>query len=483
MDAEARMDTETGLEVEAADRVTAESGAAAWPGVDPGPGRVAEALPGETPGILRLAWPAILGNLGFATVGLVDIKIVGALGPAAVAAVTTGNRIFWVLQAVMIAVTAGTTAMVARAWGAGDRAEAERVAIASMVVCCGVAAALTVPAVIYAGVLAAIFDLEPAALDGATRFIRVLGLFNVAFAASMVIGAALRAAGDTMTPLWIGLLTNVVNIVLVYGLVYGRLGLPALGVTGAGLATGSAFGVAAVVSVGLWVAGRLRLPCRGRRGALTRRRVRQLFRIGYPAGLQQGAMQLGFIIFLWIVSLYGTAPYAAYGIGVQILSFSFVVGFGFTIAASTHVGQLLGAGDPAGAAASGWRAVGLAIASMVVLGGAIVACAEPIARFMIADPEVVRLTVVFIYILGAMQPLMAIDFTLGGALRGAGDTRFPLLTTLTGLVVVRGTIAAVFSGLGLPVEWVFGALVLDYVVKSALLALRFRGGAWQRIEI
>lgn len=461
----------------------AEAGAAAWPAITEERPLVLEGIREQTPGILRLAWPAILGNLGFSTVGLVDIKIVGALGPSAVAAVATGNRIFFVLQAVLMAVTAGTTAMVARAWGAGDRREAERVTQASMGVCCAVSAALTVPAVLYADALAGVFDLEPRALEQAASFIRVLSLFNVAFAANMVIGAAIRAAGDTMTPLWIGLLTNVVNIALVYGLVFGHFGLPALGVTGAGLASGLAFGCGAVVSVALWMAGGLRVKA-GRKGAVfTARRVRQLFRIGYPAGLEQAAMQLGFVIFLFVVSLYGTAPYAAYGIGVQILSFSFVVGFGFTIAASTHVGQLLGAGEPEAATASGWRAVRLAIVSMVVLGGTIIVCADPIARFMIDDPEVVRLTVVFIYILGAMQPLMAIDFTLGGALRGAGDTRFPLLTTLTGLVLVRGSIAVLLAWLGLPVEWVFGALILDYVVKSGLLALRFRSGAWQRVEI
>ena len=160
-----------------------------------------------------------------------------------------------------------------------------------------------------------------------------------------------------------------------------------------------------------------------------------------------------------------------------------MVGFGFSIAASTHVGQRLGANDPAGAMHSGWRAMSFSIGIMVVLGGLIIFFAEAIARFMIDDDEVVRLIVVFIYILGAMQPLMAIEFTLGGALRGAGDTRFPLLTTITGLLVVRGTTAAFFAWLGLAVEWIFAALIIDYVVKSVMLVTRFRGGRWATIKI
>jgi Na+-driven multidrug efflux pump len=113
----------------------------------------------------------------------------------------------------------------------------------------------------------------------------------------------------------------------------------------------------------------------------------------------------------------------------------------------------------------------------------IILTAEYTASMMIDDPEVVRLTVVFIYILGAVQPMMAIEAALGGALRGAGDTRFPMLVTLMGLVLVRGSVAAVGAYLGLAVEWIFAALIADYVVKAAMLVLRFRSDRWKTIKI
>jgi putative MATE family efflux protein len=307
-------------------------------------------------------------------------------------------------------------------------------------------------------------------------------VFNVAFAVPFVLGTAVRAAGDTLTPLWIGAITNVINVVLVYALVYGSLGLPSLGVTGAAIATGLAFTAGAVIFLVMWLRGSLLLGV-GSGGSLGRRRVMQLIRIGSPAGLEQLVWQGGFIAFLWIVALYGTAPYAAYGIGVNILALSFVVGFGFSIAAATHVGQRLGACDPEGAARSGWHAMRLAVVSMVGLGAAVTLGAPFIAGLMIDDPEVVRLTVIFIYILGAVQPLMAIEFTLGGSLRGAGDTRFPLITTLTGLVLVRVVLAGIFAWLELSVEWVFGALIADYVIKGIMLVWRFRSGRWQNIRV
>jgi putative MATE family efflux protein len=438
--------------------------------------------PSRSSGILQLAWPAILGNLLYSTVGLVDIKIVGSLGSQAVAAVTTGNRMFFVLQGVLMAVTAGTTALVARAWGAGDRTEAERVTRASLVVCSGVALLMGAIGLVAADALAGIFKLDAEAVAQAASFIRWLSVFNVAFAASFVLSTACRAAGDTMTPLWIGAVTNVVNVVLVYGLIYGEFGLPEMGVAGAAIANGLAFSTGAGIFVFKWLRGSL-IVGYGPAGALTRARVRALFRIGYPAGIEQAVWQFGFIAFLWVVALSGTAAYAAYGIGVQILALSFVVGFGFSVAASTHVGQKLGAGDPDGAEHSGWRAMQLATASMFVLGLVIVSLAREIASFMIDDPEVIRLTVIFIYMLGACQPLMAMEFTLGGSLRGAGDTRFPLYTVLTGLVGVRVALSAIFAWLGFGIEWIFGALIADYVVKAAMLAWRFRSGRWKTLEI
>ena len=274
-----------------------------------------------------------------------------------------------------MAVTAGTTALVARAWGAGDRDEAEHVTRASLALCAGIALAVSLPALIFPHPLASVFRLDAHTIDLAAEFIRWLAPFQIAFAVHFALGAALRAAGDTRTPLAIGALTNVVNVVLVYGLVFGLFGMPQLGVTGAAIANGVAFAVGALAFVLLWWRGKLVLGA-GASGSWERARVRRILDIGYPAGLEQLVWQVGFLVFLWIVSLYGTAPYAAYGIGVTILAFSFLVGFGFSIAASTLVGQKLGANDPAGATRSGWRALRLALIAQSAFGLVIVLLAE-----------------------------------------------------------------------------------------------------------
>ena len=121
---------------------------------------------------------------------------------------------------------------------------------------------------------------------------------------------------------------------------------------------------------------------------------------------------------------------------------------------------------------------------MTAAGVVIFVAAEPIARLFVGDPAVIADTVSFIRVLAAAQPLMAIDFTLGGALRGAGDTRFPLVTVFLGFYLCRlGFAWLVTFGLGLGLVWLWLAIVGDYLVRSALKAWRFRSGRWKTVTV
>lgn len=158
-----------------------------------------------------------------------------------------------------------------------------------------------------------------------------------------------------------------------------------------------------------------------------------------------------------------------------------MIGFGFSIAGATLVGQHLGAGNPNQARRAGWGAMRLSIVSMTFFGVLIAFFAEPLARYMIDNDEVVRLSVVFIWLLGSMQPLMAIEFSLGGALRGAGDTKTPLVITLTCLLFIRVSLALIFYMLDASIEIIFSTLVADYVVKGFLYVARFKSNKWMNV--
>lgn len=436
----------------------------------------------ERPSIMQLALPSILGNLLYTIVGVVQTLFVGELGSSALAAIGAGQRVFFALQAILLAITAGTTALVARAWGASDQREASRVTMASLVLGGAFSLLAMLVGVFLARPIAGLFGLDEVTLDLAAENIRLLSFFNLAFAVNFILAASLRAIGDAWSPLIVGAVVNALNIPLLYVLVFGKYGFPQMGVAGAALAAGLAFSVGAVLLLGLWMTQRFDLKY-SKGGWWRRERLKRLLEIGLPAGVEQLVFQIGFFVFLMLIGrFYGTAAFAAYNIGVTMLMVCMTVGFGFSIAGSTLVGQNLGANDPEGAARSGWRAMGYAVLFMGLLGLVVLLNAQWLAEAFIGDDEeTVRYTVQFVSLLGAMMPLMAVEFAIGGALRGAGDTRFPLVATFLGLIGMRCGLAALFTWLELPVFWVYASLVGDYVLKAVMLIWRFRNGRWKTI--
>jgi putative MATE family efflux protein len=430
--------------------------------------------------VWQLAWPTMVSFGLQSVVSLVDFLIVGALGTRPLAAAGVAHQFHFVQFAVFAAVTTGTTALVARAWGAGEREEADRVLRLSAALGCALGAVL-MALIPWADALVGAFGVEPDVVRVGGGYLRILLAFNVPFALMLVVSTGVRGAGDVRTPLVIGVLVNLVNVALNYGLVFGRLGLPELGVQGSALGTGIAFLVGAALWAGLWARNLLLVPRGPWLEGFTLPRTRRLLRIGLPTALEQAAWQGGLWLFLRLVAQHGTEPVSAYLIGVRILALSFVPGLGFMTASSTLVGQYLGAGQPEAAARSGWRATAGAMAVMGGMGLTIIAFSRPVAGwFGATGPETVGLTISFIHILGAAQPLMAVEFALGGALRGAGDTRFPLLAMLCGLFLFRLGGASLASRLfDASVVAVWSFLLADYAVKGGLLALRFASGRWQ----
>lgn len=434
-------------------------------------------------GVWELAWPTMLSLLTQTVVRWADYVMVGSLGPTALAAVGLGGQMFWLVQSVIVIVPTGVVALLTRAVGARDL----RLADASLRQGIWLASLLALATALFGLPLVepaiAIYGVETAVVDSGSRYLFWLLVGNVPMAIGLMFGSALRAAGDARTPLVIGVAANVLNVFLNWVLIFGHLGAPALGVSGAGIASSLAMVFQVLVFWPLWRARRLVLAPSGASFVPDAALLRRIVRIGYPAVVEGALFQVGLLLFQRLMAGYGTAAVAAYNVGVQILSLSFLPGIGFGTAASTLVGQHLGDRDPGGAARAGWRSLGGAIASMTTMGAVLIALADPLARVFTSDARTAALTVDFIWILGAVQPLMAFEYTLGGALRGAGDTRFPLLAVFVGLFLFRLAPASLAHALGASLQVVWSALVLDYAIKAVLLAARFRSGRWQHVRV
>jgi len=427
--------------------------------------------------VWQLAWPTIISNLLFTLVGFMHIKIAADLGTSAVAAVTTGHRVFFLVQAILMGLSVATTAMVARYWGAGEIARAEMASWTALLLGLLIAGLLSIPVLLVPESIAGLFGLDPATTTLAARFIFWLGIFNLFSAANMMLATSLRATGDVITPLYFLLVSSTLNVGFGFALAFGIGPLPAMGVAGVALGGGAAGAAVTCGFIAFWWRGNFGLkPIRQRNIDWTG--ARQLLRIATPAVTEQAVVQLAFLVFFAIVANYGTTAYAAYGIGISLVAFPIVIGFGFGVATATLVGQQLGAGRPERAMATGWRSLRMALAAMVSLSILMAWYAEELATFMISDPDVISLTVVFIYVICLAMPMMACDFALAGALRGAGDTRFPLIATFIGIIFGRLIPAWLCARLGLSVYWIFGVMALDYSLKAVLLVYRYRSRKW-----
>jgi putative MATE family efflux protein len=447
----------------------------------------AEAL-GSSLGMLEttwaLAWPAIISFSLESIVSLCDLLMVGHLGPASVAAVGVGVQILNALNTTLFAIGTGALAIVARHVGAGERRPAEETLRQSVVAAALSSALFALPIAVFARSLVGVFRVEPAVVDETVRFLRVVLASVPGVGVVFVTAASLRAAGDTRTPLAVGIVVSVLNIALGFILIFGRLGLPALGVRGAGAATTIAFTIGACLGLWLLARGHLRLVVRWPGFRFHGAVVRRVLRVGYPAALEQLLMQLGFFTYVIFVARYGTGPVAAYFIGARVLALSFLPGLGFAAAAGALVGQNLGASRPDDAERSGWAAQRLALLMMSAAGAAIFVAATPIAGLFVADPAVIEDAASFIRVLAVCQPLMAFDFVMGGALRGAGDTRFPLLTAIVAFWVCRlGAAWLVTHVLGLDLFWLWRVVILDFAARATLKTWRFRAGTWRHARV
>jgi len=422
---------------------------------------------------------------------VVDMVMVGRLGAAAIAAVGLSFQPFWLIQGFFMGLSAGTTALVARFTGAGELREAERVTHQSLLLAVALSvffAALTVP---FTRPIVALMGAEPDVLELGVAYLLYLipGMFFLMVAT--VMSGALRGAGDTRTPMYVNVAINLLNIVLCYAFIFGKLGAPAMGVVGAGLATTLARTAGALVLLALMFAHRTVVGFNLREFRPLRTFLRpdpevvaRIFRVGLPAALERLLNSLGQVLYTRVVASLGTVAFAAHELALNVESLSYMPGLGFSVAATTMVGQNLGAGRPDRAEADGWECNRMGLWVMGSMGALFFAFPAFLLRLYTPDPAVVAAGVVALRIVAFTELPEAVGFVLSGALRGAGDTKTVLWVTGLGMWAVRLGSSLVFVlglGWGLAGAWV--GMFLDWVVRAIYLTLRFRSGSWKEVRV
>jgi putative MATE family efflux protein len=439
--------------------------------------------------VFAIAWPVVLTNLLQSLALTVDLIMVASQGVVGQASMGFATQLFMVGMTLATGLAAGATALVARSFGAGNQEASDRSATAAIVL----SVALSVPLILLtfffdAPLLrlmtfgASTPDLEGIIANGSV-VLRALAWGIPGYMLMTTATGAMQGAGDTKPALYIGIGVNVVNIGLDYVLIFGHFGAPALGLEGAAIATAVSYLAGGIVFVVLLSRGRRPVRLRTERMAF-RETSRRVLRVGGPAFLEQLLLNVGFLAYLLLIVHLGAASLSAHQIGLRIQSFAFMPGFGFAAAAAALVGQGLGRGDPEEAERNGWVATIMGLVAMVALSIPMFLLAEPLARLFTTDPEALRLSILWIRVLVFAMPAIAFHFTAAGALRGAGDTRWPLLVSFGGLWLVRLPVAwllALYYGLGMPGIWI--GYLIEYYLRAAVTTWRFARGRWKTLSV
>lgn len=461
----------------------------------------ARAAPRLLGALLALALPVLVEHVLHIGVGLTDTYLANhladetglsgslldaarATNAASAAAIGSVAYVLWLMGLITGAVGTGATAIIARAVGARHRRLANGVCGQAVTAALASGATVAVLAWFAAPRLPGAFGLPVDAHGYFLSYIRLLALAVPFIMLMFVAGAALRGAGDTLTPAMAMVVVDVLNIVLSIGLTHGRWGLPRLGFDGIAWGTVVSYTVGGLILLVVLLRGssRLRLyPHRMKPNWLTLKRI---LRIGVPSGLEGALQWLSNFSVVFVVNGMGSVSAAAHLNAIRIESLSYMTGFAFATAAATLCGQSLGMRDPR-------RAVRATLLSLLVGGGlmmlggiAFILFGRELAGWMSSDPENVRMTAAALWITGFIQLPFAAAMVFGGALRGAGDTLAVMIYNLGSLLLVRLTgvlVVGKLLGLGLSAVWI--VLSSELALRGVLMSLRFASGRWKHVKV
>jgi len=454
--------------------------------------RVSRALPPEVNSrmlymdIARIAWPALVEMTLTQLASMVDMMMVGQLGPWAITSVGLTTQPKFLLMTMFMAMNVGATALIARYKGAGDYPKANLILRQALLMTFVFSAVSSVIGFLYSEPLVRFMGAADAqTLTGGTVYLQIQMVGFVILALTSTITAALRGVGDSRTAMIYNLTANMVNVIFNYLLIYGKFGFPRLEVAGASIATVIGQCAAFIMALISILRGNQYLRLRFRDGFKPQiESLKSIFVIGIPAMVEQLFMRAGVIIYSITVASLGTVAFATHQVCMNIQAMSFMNGQSFAVSATTLTGQSLGKRRPdmAQAYSSRTRRVGMMVS--ILLGLIFFFFGKSIVALYTNEPTVIVQGGKILMFVALIQPFQSSQFILAGALRGAGDTRATAVITFITVLLVRPGLA-IFSirVLGWGLEGAWFALVADQLLRSLLVLLRYNSGKWKSIKV
>lgn len=421
--------------------------------------------------------PITVENILQMAAGLVSMAMVGRIDAAAVGALGLGMRITQIMWAFFRGIATGASVFVAQAYGAGDIKRLKEVARQTLL--SSVVLIVILQQIIYwfAPVLLRVFDPNPGLMESAVLYLRTVS-FGLPFMVIMlVVAGVLQGMGNARTPMKIAFIMNLANIVLSFALIFGSLGFSPMGIKGAAVATVSAQFIGA--ALGLYALfnkeGLLGSAYGFNFIRLDFKQVCEVFSVGIPSSMESVFWQISSVILTRIILSFGEVVFAAYQLGLQAESISFMPAMGFGVAATTFIGQSLGARDKE----LGKRYLREIIKGALLITGftTIVLLFFPgaLMRLMTNDGDVIKLGSVYLVLMGLVQLPQSMSGVLNGALRGAGFTKVPMIVAGVGIWGIRIPLAWVLTNYySFSVTAIWVVMCIDLVFRFLLSVILYK---------
>ena len=444
--------------------------------------------------ILGLAWPTMLEQLMQTVVQYIDTAMVGSLGTQATAAVGATSTVNWLIGSTISAVSVGFLSFIARAFGAEDKQAAKRAAAQAMLAVVIVGTLFTVITLSLSGVIPVWMQVDKSIQAMASQYFFIIYMPMLFRTASIIFGTILRAAGDTKTPMKIGVLVNLTNVILNFLLIYPTRSMAVLGMTfvmpgaglgvvGAAIASAIAFTVGGIcITVVLW-----RHPLVSPKGQSFKpdmNILRPCLTVAFPNMLQRFGTSLGYVFFAPMINSIGEVATAAHTIANTVESAFYIPGYGMQTAAATLTGNAYGANDKKKMDELAAMFIPIEIALMILSGGCLFIFAPNLMSIFSTSEEVITLGTTVLRMVAVSEPFYGFSIIIEGMMQGVGKTKEPFVYNIIGMWMIRivGTfICTQLLGFGLVAAW--ACMILHNLLLFVLFLICYLRKAWNPLYV
>ncbi len=400
------------------------------------------------PAIFALAWPTMLEQLMQTAVQYVDTAMVGTIGTHATAAVGSTSTVNWLIGSTISAVGVGFLSYISQAIGAGEHSRAQKASGQAVLAVLVMGLFFTALTLALSPVIPVWMQVDPSIRTLSSQYFFILYSPMLFRTATIIFGTVLRSVGDTKTPMMVGVLVNIVNVVLNFLMIYPTMTIAVLdrfqftmfgfgwGVLGAAAASAIAFAVGGIcITAALW---RHPMISPKKQSLLPDKQVLgPCLKVALPNSLQRFGTSLGYVVFAAMINSLGDVSTAAHTIANTVESAFYIPGYGMQTAAATLAGNALGAKDEGRIKQLGKMIIFSEVVLMILSGGLLYLFAPNMMGLFTKDAQVILLGTTVLRMVAISEPFYGVSIIVEGMMQGMGNTVAPLICNIAGMWGIR----------------------------------------------